>query len=244
MTSRRNVVVTGAGSGIGRATAKVLSEFGYGLVLSDRNEQGLQETISELSPQAAVTSHVVDVTDTSSVADLFARAASLPGGVGGCVHAAGVVGTSTIDTTEFTEWERIISINLTGTFHVIAESTKTFGQGGSIVSISSMAAQTSSRFASPAYAASKAGVVGLTRSLATPLAERGIRINSVSPGAIDTAMLTEFGSERRESLKSANPMGRLGTPEEIARTAEFLISDASSFVTGQVIAVNGGAFVG
>ncbi|WP_218834932.1 SDR family NAD(P)-dependent oxidoreductase [Rhodococcus sp. ACS1] len=243
MTSR-NIVVTGAGSGIGRATAKVLAKRGYGLLLSDRNEQGLHETVSELATESAVESRVVDVTDPDSVAALFAQAARLPGGIRGCVHSAGVVGTSTLDTTEATEWERILSINLTGTFHVIAESAKTIGDGGSIVSISSMAAQTSSRFASPAYAASKAGVVGLTRSLAAPLAARGIRINSVSPGAIDTNMLAEFGSERRESLKGMNPMGRLGNPDEIASTIEFLVSDASSFVTGQVLAVNGGAFLG
>ncbi|OZE79161.1 SDR family oxidoreductase [Rhodococcus sp. 15-649-1-2] len=243
MTESNVVVVTGAGSGIGRATAQLLSERGYTLVLSDRDERGLKQTVYELNADTEPTACSVDVTDTASVAELFAQANTLPGDVRGCVHCAGIVGTSSLEDTDSSEWDRILSVNLTGTFNVLAEASKVLVTGGSIVTIASLAAQTSSN-ASPAYAASKAGVIGLTRSLAAPFARRGIRINSVAPGAIETSMLMEFGAAHVESLKGANPMGRLGSAAEIAATIEFLVSDASAFTTGQVISVNGGAFIG
>ena len=236
----RTVVVTGAGGGIGRASALNLAEAGYRVVLADRDESGLRGTAAVLRSESLVASRVVDVTDRESVAQLFGESAHLHG----CVHCAGVVGTSPLESTDSREWERILAVNLTGTFHVVAAAAQAVGDGGAIVTVSSMAAQPSSRFASPAYAASKSGVVGLTRSLSTSLAGRGIRINSVAPGAIDTSMLLEFGESQRDSLKGANPMGRLGDPSEVAKVIEFLVSDASSFVTGQVISANGGAFVG
>jgi NAD(P)-dependent dehydrogenase (short-subunit alcohol dehydrogenase family) len=247
MSSGRVAVVTGAASGIGLGVARQLAADGHAVGLLDRAGDAAEVAASELREQGcAAISVELDVADWASVARAFARVREQLGAVTILVTSAGIDAFDSVLDITPERWSRIIEVNLTGTFTCAQAAIPDMIEAGwgRIVTISSSSAQSGApRMAH--YVASKAGVIGLTKALALDLARHGITVNCIPPGIIDTPMLrrAEAGGDVGTIEKLAPrmiPVGRAGTPEDIAATCAFLCSDEASFITGQVVGVNGG----
>ena len=241
-------LVTGAGSGIGRASSLVLAREGARIVVSDINATGAEETLSIIKDQGGDGIFVhADVSKADDVRVLVSRAVTSYGRLDCAFNNAGIEGYTAGRLHEYPEeiWDRLIDINAKGVFLCLKyEIPQMLRQGGgAIVNTASMAGLVGTRQLA-AYVASKHAVVGLTKAAALEYAEDGIRVNAVCPGIIDTPMIgrliagrdAEFG----ESVHSRQPIGRLGTPDEVAETVAWLCSDAASLVTGMAMAVDGG----
>ncbi len=242
-------LVTGGSSGIGRATALLLAFEGARVVVSDVNVAGGQETLQLIQRQGGGGMFTrADVAKAADVEALLTLTMDTYGRLDGAVNNAGVGGTMTpTDRHTEEEWDLVLNINLKGVFlcmkYELPAMLKT--GGGSIVNIASAAGLIGFRHAS-AYAASKHGVVGLTRSAALEYAKKNIRVNAVCPGFTHTPMveaMEEANPKMTEATINSVPMRRLGTPEEIAQSVLWLCSDASSFVTGHALAIDGGTVV-
>lgn len=235
--------VTGAASGIGRATAGVLRADGWKVALADRDAAALAKAAAELDAPADITICPLDITDEAAVARVVAEAADRLGPITGVLNSAGIAADVSALDMPIDQFRRILDINVTGTFIVsqaVARQMRDSG-GGAIVNMASVSALRGSKGRS-AYGASKGAVVTLTQVLANDLARYGIRVNAVAPGPVDTPMVKTLHSEADRRLWHRYiPMKRYGTPEEIAKVIAFLLDDdRSSFVTGEVIAVDGG----
>ncbi len=240
-------LVTGAASGIGRATAELLTAMGARVVASDVDAERGAGTVAELTQAGReAVFRAADITDADAVAVLVANAVDTYGGLDCAANCAGVGGGDAV-THEYPDdrWDRVVSINLRGTWLAMRreiEAMLDHGGGGAIVNVSSTLGLRGSPMAS-AYSAGKHGVLGLTRTAAIEYAAAGIRVNAVCPGAIDTPMMDET-FERfpgfREALLGFVPMGRMGRPEEVASAIAWLCSDAASFITGESLAIEGG----
>jgi len=238
-------LVTGAASGIGRATAILLAGRGAAVACLDVNADGLAETAAAIGERALPIP--CDVTDLAAVEAAVSQAAADLGGLDAVANVAGV-GDFTGDVAEIApeEWARVLAINLTGPFHVSRAAIPHLRAAGSgaIVNVSSQFGLVGC-LASPAYCASKAGLIGLTRAMAIDHTEEGIRVNCVCPGPVDTPMLAwtdatpELTARERGRTQGRNLSGRSGRPEEIAATIAFLLSDDVGFMSGSVVAVDG-----
>jgi NAD(P)-dependent dehydrogenase (short-subunit alcohol dehydrogenase family) len=243
----RVALVTGAASGIGRATAELFAVMGARVVGSDVDADRGAATCSEMREAGhEVVFKATDVTDDDGVAALLAFVIDQYGRLDCAANCAGVGGGhATTHKYPVEEWDRIVSINLRGTWLTMrAELGVMLGQGdgGTIVNVSSTLGVRGSPMASP-YSASKHGVLGLTRTAAIEYASAGIRVNAVSPGAIDTPIMAETFARFpgfREALLGFVPMGRMGRPGEVAAAIAWLSSDAASFITGESLAIEGG----
>ena len=241
-------LVTGAGSGIGRATSLVMSREGATVVVSDINADGGEETLSAVKEAGGAGMFVhADVSRPDDVAALVAQVISTYGRLDCAYNNAGIEGHMTGRLHEYPEdvWDRLIDINLKGVWlclkHEIAQMMQQ--GGGAIVNTASGAGLVGSRRMS-AYVASKHAVVGLTKAAALEYALDGIRVNAVCPGIINTPMVRRLIDGREADYEATipvrQPIGRLGTPEEIAESVTWLCSDAASLVTGLAMAVDGG----
>lgn len=247
------VLITGAGSGLGRATALQLAREGASLALVDVGAASLEETrrqILAFRPDAAVSLTVADVTDEQAVAAFVADTVARYGRLDGFFNNAGVEGRQN-PTADYgiEEFHRVVNVNLNGVFyglkHVLAVMQK---QGyGAVVNMASVGGIRGVGNQS-GYSASKHGVVGLTRNSAVEYGQYGIRVNAVAPGAIMTPMvegsLRQMGGDNWEEVGrqfvSANPMQRFGRPEEVATVVAFLLSDESTFINAAVVPIDGG----
>ena len=245
MVDGKVILVTGAASGIGRATALALARAGARLVLGDVAAAG--EDIAREARALGIDAEFLrtDVTRQVDVDALVARAIARHGRLDCAVNNAGIEGVlrETADYPEET-FERVINVNLIGVWRCLRAEIPAMlrGGGGAIVNTASVAGLVGAG-AFSAYVASKHGVVGLTRSAAIEYAKAGIRVNAVCPGVIDTPMLDRLEAEMpalREALLAMKPMGRLGQPDEVAAAVVWLCSEAASFVTGHALAVDGG----
>lgn len=241
------IVVTGGASGIGQAIAKKAAFLGAISILADIDEKNGQETAQKIEEQGGKAKFIkTDVTDSQSVRALVDTAKEL-GPIHFLVNSAGLQTYGTIETTTEEVWDQTLSVNLKSmyiTAHEIIPEIRLNG-GGAIVNISSLQGIRSQKNVS-AYATSKAGAVALTRCMGLDYAAEGIRTNCICPGSVDTPLL-RFGASKHgdteEVLKSwgsQHPIGRIGTPNEIAETAMFLLSPASGFIVGQSIVADGG----
>ena len=239
-------IVTGASAGIGRAAAFALAAEGAKVVVADVDVKRGEQVASDINDKGGTAVFLrADVSDDTSVATLVAETVAQFGGLDVAFNNAGIEGTPA-PTAECTpeNWQRTLAVNLTGVWSCMRHEIPRMLErgGGSIVNMSSVAGLVG--FATtPAYTASKHGVVGLTKTAALDYAEQDIRVNAVCPGVIDTEMVERFTGgqpEAEAAMVATEPVGRLGRPEEIADTVVWLCSDRSSFVTGQAIAVDGG----
>lgn len=237
------VIVTGAASGIGRATAISFAKEGAAVVVSDVSETGGLETIKLIQEQKGTATFIkCDVSLESEVKNLVAKTIETYGKLDCAFNNAGIEGTPS-STTECTEenWNRTINTDLKGVWLCMKhEIPAMLASGkGSIVNCSSIAGLVGFETI-PAYVASKHGVIGLTETAALEFAKKNIRVNAVCPGVIHTPMLDRFDKGDEMAMADQTPVGRVGQPEEIADSVLWLCSDKSSYVTGQSIAIDGG----
>ena len=244
--NRKVAIVTGASAGIGRATARALAREGARVVVADVGVEGGQETVDLITGNGGSAIFVrTDVAQSADVKAMIQRAIEEFGGVDLAFNNAGIEGVQAA-AADFADqdWNRVLAINLTGVWlcmkYEIPEMLKR--GGGAIVNCSSVAGLVGFPGIAP-YVASKHGVVGLTKTAALDYATADIRINAICPGVIDTEMIHRFthdSPQAEEQMADMAPVQRMGRPEEIAEAVVWLLSDASSFTTGQAIAVDGG----
>jgi len=240
----RAALVTGAASGIGRATALALAREGARVLVTDRDAAGAESVAKEIGGAARALR--VDVTRPDEVDAMVRAALDAFGRLDCAVNNAGVTATpGLLHEIALADWERTLAINLTGVFLCMrAELPVMRKQGaGAIVNMSSGAGLIDAPALSH-YCATKHGVLGLTKTAAIENAQSGVRVNAICPGSVDTPMLQGFmnsSPEARKMILRGQPGGRLGAPEEIAEAAVWLCSDRASFVTGESMAVDGGA---
>lgn len=244
--SGKVAIVTGGSAGIGRAAALALAAEDAAVVIADVAAERGEAVAAEIRDKGGTALFVrADVSHDDEVAAAVARAVEVFGGLDLAFNNAGVEGAAAI-THECTveNWNRTLAVNLTGVWSCMRHEIPAMlaRGGGAIVNNSSVAGLVG--FATiPAYTASKHGIVGLTKTAALEYAEKGIRVNAVCPGVIDTEMIERFTGNQPEAeaaLLATEPVGRLGRPEEIAEAVVWLCSERASFVTGQAIAVDGG----
>ncbi|HEY3140000.1 MAG TPA: SDR family NAD(P)-dependent oxidoreductase [Acidimicrobiales bacterium] len=240
----RVALVTGGGSGIGRATAQLLYQRGAQVVVADIDGDNVAKTIQDLDDDGlAIT---VDVTDPAAVDAMVASVIEEFGHMDIAVNAAGVSGAyANIPDQQVEEWRRVIDVNLTSIFLCLQAELRHMGDnrvGGAIVNVAS-AAGSMGVPGMAHYSASKHGVIGLTKTAALEYAKRGIRVNAVLPGPVRTPMLQRFagGDAGVDSMGQGMPIGRAAEPAEIAQAVGWLCSDQASYVTGHALAVDGGA---
>lgn len=236
------VIVTGAASGIGKACSLSFAEKGAKVIAVDLNKKGLEETnlkIHEKNGKAI--SVIADITKKDDIDRIVTSAVNNFGRIDILVNCAGICQIRNIEDITEEEWDKMMSINLKGTFFLCQSVLKEMKkyQKGKIVNMGSIAGEIGGILVGANYSASKAGIICLTKSLAKYAAPYNINVNSVSPGFIDTEMTKDLGQDPKSV-----PLGRRGRPEEVSDVILFLCSEASSYITGANIDVNGGLFMG
>ena len=237
----KRAFVTGAGSGIGAAVARALHAEGAIVVLADVDGESVEAQAVRLS--AGPTAIGLDVRDEDRVCEAIGSVAA-EGGLDVLVNVAGIGSTTSAPETPLQVWEEVFAVNARGTFlcHKHAIPAMASGGGGSIVNVGSVAGLVGLKDRA-AYCASKGAVIALTRALAVDHVADGVRVNAVCPGTVDTPWvrrLVEESGESLEALRARQPMGRLGSPEEVAEAILYLASDAAAFVTGTILVIDGG----
>ncbi len=235
-------LVTGGGRGIGRAVALKLASEGAQLAVCGRTRTTLEETVAAIEAgDGAARAYVVDVSDSDAVAATCKQVLADCGRVDILVNNAGVTRDNLLLRMTDEEWDLVLDTNLKGAYRFTKGISRSMlkQRSGRVINISSIIGLTGNAGQSN-YAASKAGLIGFTKSTAKELASRGITVNAIAPGFIVTDMTDELGSEARETLTGHIPLGRLGTVEDIANAVLYLASDLAGYVTGEVLTVDGG----
>ena len=243
----RNIArVTGASRGIGRGIALELAQEGWDVCVNYiQNQQAAEDVVAEiLSLGQNAIAVQADVAEVNAVDAMVRITESQLGPVSLLVNNAGIAGQTLFQDTTDDQWDRYLAVNLTGARNAIRAVLPHMlhEKAGCIVNISSMWGLRGAS-CEVAYSCTKAGLIALTRSLSLELAPSHIRVNCVAPGVIDTDMVKVLGDETRQALMEQTPLGRLGTPEDIAHAVAFFASDKSSFLTGQVLTADGGFIV-
>ena len=239
---QQNAIVTGAASGIGLACARRLVERGWRVAAIDVQDAVLAKNFADVTDR--VSTIAADLGQSDACRSSVATAVQHLGHVDALLHFAAAWTGSSWDMSDAAEWDRILSVNLRGTFLVtqaVAHHMVARGKGAMVLT-GSDSAKVGGVAGGPAYASSKGGVIALTHSLAKALGPKGIRVNAVNPGVIDTAMTQGWPASLKDDYTARMPLGRLGQPEDVADVACFLASDEARFVTGEVVEVNGGAY--
>lgn len=235
----RIIWITGASRGIGRATALACLQHGAKVIASARAAQALQE-----AAQAGAEVLPLDVRDPAALKAAVHQVHKTYRGIDGLVNNAGVLKDALIGTISDSIIDEVLQTNLYGPLRLMQYAARLMGPRGrgSIVNVASIIGRTGNE-GQMVYGASKAALIGATKSAARELAKQNIRVNAVAPGVIDTAMISAIPADKLAALQGSIKMGRLGKPEEVADAIVFLLSDMSSYITGQVIGVDGGMWV-
>src|SRR5689334_10946835 len=232
-------LVTGSTRGIGRTIATTLGECGARVAIVGRDQEKSNSVAAELGGEAK--GFACDVSDTNQVAQLISNVESAFGSLDILVNNAGVTRDNVVMRLKDDDWDMVLDANLRGPFAAIRAASRGMmkRRWGRIINITSVVGVIGNK-GQANYAASKAGLIGLTKSVAKELASRNILINAVAPGFIETDMTAAMTPEARETLSKQIPLERLGTPNDVAATVAFLASDFASYITGQVLVVDGG----
>lgn len=244
--TKKTAIVTGAAKGIGKAIALKLAEEGFNIVLNYRSsEDKAIETENEIKEKNVEVLRVQgDITNTEDVLNLVNKAKEKFGSIDVMVNNAGITKDNLLLRMKEEEFDSVINTNLKGVFNCLKAITPIMvkQKHGKIISISSVVGITGNA-GQVNYAASKAGVIGMTKSLAKEIGSRGITVNAVAPGFIETDMTSVLNDKLKETAKKELPLRRLGTPEDVANVVSFLSSEKADYVTGQVIHVDGGMVI-
>lgn len=238
----KTAVITGASRGIGADIARKFADEGANLLISATNEALLNQVKDEIEKTGIdIEFKTVDVSDSSSFAELIKYALETFGKVDILVNNAGITRDKLIMAMKDEDWDAVLNVNLKGTFNGIKAVTRTFlkAKKGSIINISSVVGITGNA-GQANYSASKAGIIGLTKSAAKELASRNIRVNAIAPGYIETEMTDSISDGAKEQFLQNIPLGISGKGSDVANLAAFLASEESNYITGQVINVDGG----
>lgn len=239
----RVAVVTGGARGIGRAIAERLAGLGASLVVADMLEDLARKTAQEINEltHKEVIAMKVDVSDSKSAAELIDQTVKQFGHIDILVNNAGITRDMLILRMEEADWDAVMNVNLKGAFNCSKAAIRPMMKQryGRIVNISSVSGQ-AGQAGQTNYSASKAGLIGFTKALAREVASRQITVNAVAPGFIPTSLTDDLSEELKKSILGATPIGRMGKPEEIAAAVAFLASEEAAYITGQVLAVDGG----
>ena len=238
-------IVTGGTRGIGLAIVQAFLREGARVVYSGTAEASLEHARAALPAGAASEGVIADLREPANGAVLLERATARFGGVDVLVNNAGTLSRANEWETTLEDWDLVMSVNLRTVFFLSRDAARVMKSrgGGSIINVASVAGQIGGIAGSPAYSAAKAGVLGLTKSLARRFAPLGVRVNAISPADIETEMTAGFPPEIRARLIGMTPLGRFGTVDEVVGAAVYFAADESSYVTGQTLAVNGGLFM-
>ena len=243
--SNRTALVTGASRGIGKACAAALAGAGYRVVLAARSVGKLEEIASELQSGGKEAFVVeMDLGSRESITAGFAKAAKEFGHIDILVNNAGITKDGLAVRMKQADWEIVLGTNLSGAFYAVQQVLPGMmkERWGRIVNISSVVGEMGNA-GQANYVASKAGLIGLTKSLAQEVGSRNITVNAVAPGFIETDMTHGLSDELKQKMLSQTPLKRMGTPEDIAGAVKFLVSEEASFITGHVLDVNGGIYM-
>lgn len=239
--NKKVAVITGSARGLGKAIAEEFLEQGATVVITDINEEMIASAVDELKVYGEVFGVAMDVTDIGSVQAGMDTIIDKYGKIDILVNNAGITKDGLLMRMSDSEFDSVIAVNLKGTFN----ATKTVSlymlkqRSGNIINIASVVGITGN-IGQANYSASKAGVIGLTKTSAKEFAKRGIRVNAIAPGFIKSDMTDKLSDAVKESLQKSIPLGRLGLPRDVANAAAFLASDNASYITGQVLVVDGG----
>jgi 3-oxoacyl-[acyl-carrier protein] reductase len=244
--SGRVAMVTGASQGIGRAVAVKLAASDATVVVAARNQEKLMELVEQIEAAGGKASAFpVDVADEEQIKAAFKAALGQFGKIDILVNNAGITRDQLVMRMKRADWDSVLNTNLTSAYlciqQVIGSMLKQ--RWGRIINITSVFGQMG-QAGQANYAASKAGLIGLTMAIAREVGSRNITCNAVAPGFIETAMTSGFSDDFRQNALKAIPLGRIGTPEDVANTVAFLASEEASYITGHVLSVNGGMLMG
>jgi 3-oxoacyl-[acyl-carrier protein] reductase len=241
----KTAFVTGASQGIGRACALALAKAGARVAVAARNEEKLEAVAGEIAAAGGeAKAFVVDVADQASIQSAAKAAIAHFGSVEILVNNAGITRDTLLLRMKLADWDAVMTTNLTGAFLLTQAFLNPMmrGRWGRIINISSVVGRTG-QAGQANYAASKAGLIGFTLSMARELASRSITVNAVAPGYVETAMTAVLDEKQRQTFLSHIPLGRSGTEEEVAHAVAFLASPLAGYITGHVLDVNGGLFM-
>jgi 3-oxoacyl-[acyl-carrier protein] reductase len=241
--TNRIAFVTGASRGIGHAIALSLAQGGYTVVAAARSMEG-SAGLESLQAAGTVSAVNLDLASAESIKDALGRTVKEHGRIDVLVNNAGVTRDGLAVRMKAADWDSVLRTNLDGSFLCIQQVLPGMmrNRWGRIVNITSVVGQAGSP-GQANYAASKAGLIGLTKSLAQEVASRNITVNAVAPGYISTDMTKDLSDELKQAIMSKIPLARMGTPEDVAAAVKFLVGEEASYITGQVIAVNGGMYM-
>lgn len=243
--SNKTAIITGSGSGIGRETAVLFAKEGASVVIGDVNEKGGQETVNEI--QAAGGEGMfsrLDVTNKEQVRQVVKDASSRYGKIDILINNAGITQDAFLTKMTDEQWARVININLTGVYYCTQAAAEVMmAQGSGVIINASSIVGLTGNIGQVNYAATKAALIGMTKSLAKELGRKGVRVNAVAPGFIKTPMTAAVPDKILEMMKEKTPLLRLGEPKDIAYAYLYLASDEASFVNGAILSIDGGLVI-
>ncbi len=243
--SRRTALITGASRGIGKACAQILAAAGHRVVLAARSTQKLDEAAATIRRNGAEAFVIeMDLVSHESIATGFSKAAKEFGRIDILVNNAGITKDGLAVRIKQADWELVLQTNLSGAFYVTQQALPGMmrERWGRVVNISSVVGEMGNP-GQANYVASKAGLIGLTKSLAQEVGSRNITVNAVAPGFIATDMTEGLNEELKQKMIANTPLRRMGTPEDVASAVKFLVSEEAGFITGHVLDVNGGIYM-